>query len=112
MVTAVYTLFNFAGMSMRAFNPTILEKYKGMNNEQVTTIVGVSQVCDLLGVLLGAFLMERLGRKPLVIFGFFAAGIATFVVPFTDNMVFLAAALSVQQLSNVWIYQITTVGLS
>ena len=112
MIAILFTLFNFAAMSMRAFNPTAFEQYKKMANAEVTSIIGVSEMCDLMGVILGAVLMTRLGRKPLILFGFFAASIATLTVPFTDNMIYLSAALGAQQLSSVWIYQVTTVRLS
>ena len=112
MIAVTFALVEFSAISVRIFNPTLLEKYKAMGAQNVTKIIGVGQVCDLVGIIIGAFLTECVGRKPLVILGFFGAGIGTFAIPFTKNAVLLAAAIGLQQLAQAWIFQVMMVRVS
>ena len=112
MIAAAFALINFSAVSIRAFNPTLLEKYKAISKPDVTKIIGVGQVCDLVGIIVGAFLTEYVGRKPLVILGFLGAGIGTYVIPFTKSTTLLAAAIGLQQLAQAWIFQVMMVRVS
>ena len=104
MIAAAFGFVNFSSVSVRAFNPTLFEKYKGIGTQEITNIIGVGQVCDLVGILICTLLTEFVGRKPLVIFGFLGAGIGTFVIPFTAKATILAAAVGLQQLTQAWVW--------
>ena len=104
MIAVVFSLVNFSSVILRAFNPTVLEKYKGISKQDLTTIIGAGQGFNLVGILLCTLLTEFVGRKPIVIIGFIAAGVGTFVIPFTKNVVLLSVSVGIQQLSQSWVY--------
>ena len=103
VLAATFTFANFAAVGVRTFNPTLLEKFVGIGKQEVTNIIGIGQVCDVVGILICTILTEFVGRKPLVIFGFLFAGIGTFVIPFTKNATLLSAAIGLQQLTQAWV---------
>ena len=86
------------------FTPTLLEKYKHLNKINVTTVIGIGQVTELSSIILVVLLTELVGRKPLVVFGFFVAGCASSVLPIGTTVPVLAAGYAIQQATQTWAF--------
>ena len=104
MIGITFLLFNFAATSVRIFTPTMLEKHNGVDKQSMAVIVGAGQVSELVIIPLCMVLIELLGRKPLVIVGFVNSGLGTLVLPLAKTVPVLAAALSLQQLSQACVF--------
>lgn len=53
------------------YSPTLFEQL-GFDYDNRLVQAGINNVCQLVGVLMSFFLIDRIGRKPLLIFGSFA----------------------------------------
>ena len=51
-------------------------------------IILFNSICDCFSIIVSAFIIDHLGRKPMIKFGFFFGGIFAFLLSFAKNETF------------------------
>lgn len=78
-------LFDLGNYATIVFTPTILDKVKG-GNEFLSVVVSLGvEVIGLIGITICFFLVDRIGRKNIQIYGFGALGVVFIILGIFPN---------------------------
>jgi NNP family nitrate/nitrite transporter-like MFS transporter len=95
--TVIMALGAGASIGLFAIIPTYLVFERGLDQELVNTLVGVSRISGLVVLLSAGHLVDRFGAKKLISAALFSAGVAT-VALWTPSRSILIAAVFLQPL--------------
>lgn len=86
-------LFDLGNYATIVFTPTILDKIKG-GNEFLSVVVSLGvEVIGLIGIVICFFLVDRVGRRNIQIFGFGALGLVFVILGIFPNGGFVLFAI-------------------
>jgi len=91
--SVTWMLFDIGNYATIVFTPTLLDKIKGSTLTGSVLVSGGVQFIGLIGIAITFLLVDRVGRKPIQVYGFGLLVVAFIVLGIVSNPSFLVLAI-------------------
>eukprot|EP00944_MAST-04C_sp_MAST-4C-sp1_P013731 g13731.t1 len=106
-VASTWFFVSGASWGLSTWLPTIIERKEqgGKFGMDPFRVILFNSACDCFSIVLGAFTVERLGRKPLLMFGFCGSAIFAFCLSFARGEISTMICSGLHQMTQaiIWI---------
>ena len=104
-VTMTWFFVSGASWGLSTWLPTIIERKDKKLGMDPFRIILFNSICDCFSIVVSAFIIDHLGRKPMIKFGFFFGGIFAFLLSFAKNEAIAMMCSGLHQMSQaiIWI---------